>query len=104
MTNALSGAMELAQAVATTKRHRPFVKAVHEFSSFLRSVPNSNPSDWSHESIKQLGDMADRVVEAIERQVSISDSTVDQRDLVERIYGIRTSLEEINRWERRFLG
>ena len=104
MPDALSDAMVLAEAVRTAKRHRPFVKAVHEFSGFLRHVPNSSPGSWSHESIKQLGDIADRVVEAIELQISASDSTEDQRDLAARIYSLRRSLEEINTWERHFLG
>lgn len=105
MPNSLARVTELAEAVAAATRERPLTKAVAHFVAFLRAVPHGGAAEWSHESLNVVRKKSEGVVEAIERALERAGASgPSEQKLAEEIYAIRQALEDIDRWERHFLG
>ncbi len=94
----------LAQAVLNASRPRPFLKAVRAFTAVLDDVPNSAVSEWSPQTLAALRTAAEAVVDAIEQQIADAEAGSFQRELAAAVYEVRRSLEEIDKWERHYLG
>lgn len=83
-------------------RERNFATSIDEFAYAVRSVPQSEIETASEETIRQVGDMVDAIVDDVERFIASHRSTslkrVERdRHLVRRIYELRASFEKISR-------
>ena len=103
--NALARVTALAETVAAATHDRPLVKAVRHFVEFLHTVPDSTAAEWSHESLALVRKTSEDVVDTIERQLERTGAIgASERKLAEEVYAIRRALENIDHWERHFLG
>jgi hypothetical protein len=95
-----------AGTAALANRHgRPFLSSIRSFVTALRRVPDAGPSEYSHEQLATIRDLAERVVAEIEDRLEDDDDHPPiQRELARTIYAIRRTLEEMHRWECHFSG
>jgi hypothetical protein len=97
--------MESAEAALANRHGRPFIKSVRTFVSALKQIPDAGPSDYSHQRLARIRDLAERVITEIDdRLEDADDSPRIQQELATTVYTIRRTLEEINSCERHFLG
>jgi hypothetical protein len=103
--NSLARVTELAKAVAAAPHERALAKAVRPFVAFLQTIPDSAAAEWSHDSLAAVRNASEDVVEAIEQLLERTEAAgASERRLAEQIYAIRRALENIDHWERHFLG
>ena len=98
-------AMDTAQTVFDAKQGRQFNRAVREFVRVLRTVPDCARAEISDGAIQVLRHLAERVIEQIEhRLASGEDRPSLQQDLAAAVYDIRSTLEQVDHWQRHFAG
>jgi hypothetical protein len=96
---------ELAETVAAATSERALAKAVRPFVAFLQTIPDSAAVEWSHDGLALVRKASEDVVETIEQLLERTEAAgSSERKLAEDIYAIRRELENIDRWERHFLG
>jgi hypothetical protein len=83
-------------------RERNFATSIDEFAHAVRSVPQSEVETASQDTIRQVGDMVDAIVDDVEQFIASHRSTTlkrveRDRHLVRRIYELRESFENISR-------
>ena len=83
-------------------RERTFAASIDEFADAVRSVPQSEIGTASEDTIRQIGDMVDAIVDDVEQFIashrSVNLRRVERdRHLVRRIYELRASFEKISR-------
>jgi len=101
----VSQAIEAAHAIGHAHGGRRFAAAVGQFAETLASVPDYTPADVPSGTIPLLKALAEDVIVQIERRIDAGrDRAVVQRDLAESVYDVRRGLEEIDRWQRHYLG
>ena len=101
----IARAVELAEAVATTKHSHAFEKAVKGFVQVLARVPDYSPAALSDDALGSLLSLSERVIAQIEQRINTQqDRASVQQDIVEAVYDIRRALEDIDRWRRHSLG
>jgi hypothetical protein len=104
-THPATVAMNVAQTVFEAKRGRQFSRSVREFVDVLRTVPDFPAAAISAGSIQVLQYLGERVIEQIEQRLAEgADREGLQQELAAAVYDIRSALEEVDRWHRRFAG
>ena len=83
-------------------RERNFAASIDKFAHAVRSVPQTEIEAASNDTIRQVGDMVDAIVEDVEQFIashrSMTLKRVERdRHLVRRIYELRESFENISR-------
>jgi len=95
----------LSETIRRATHRRTFQHALAEFVAILRSVPDYSGTTFSLDETHSLTAAAESIIDDIERRVSTQDDPAGvQVALVETVYAIRAGLEEIDRWQRHFLG
>jgi hypothetical protein len=103
-TGVILAIRQSAEAALANRHGRSFIKAVRAFVAGLGLLPDAAPTECSRDTLMNIRDLANRVVDEIEdRLEDDDDSLATQRELAGAIYRIRRTLEEIDLWERHFL-
>ena len=92
--------------LALTDRHgRPFLNAVRTFVTALQRIPEGAATEYSHEQLAVVRDLAERVIAEIEDRLEDADDQPHvELELASAIYAIRRTLEDVHHWQRHFLG
>jgi hypothetical protein len=103
--NALAEVVNPAEAALANRHGRPFIKSVRTFVSALKAIPDTGPSEYTHENLGRIRDLAERVIAEIDDRLEDADDPPRvQQELATTVYTIRKALEEVNRWERHYRG
>jgi hypothetical protein len=97
-TTWLSGQIQQAQGTAALEED------VSAFVEVLECFPDYPATTFSPASLQRVQDQAEGVIETVER--TVQDSPDDRRSqrLVAHIYAIRRAVEEIDRWQKHYIG
>lgn len=83
-------------------RERNFATSIDEFAHAIQSVPQPEIETTSDDTVRQVGDMVDAIVDDVEQFIashrSVNLKRVERdRHLVRRIYELRAAFEKISR-------
>ena len=87
--------------VANTKRSGSVLASIRTFIDCLRNIPDYPPSHASHEVLKSIRRLADRMIDQIEAHLALGGDRLSvQQDFVTTVYEIRAAIEHIEPWGR----
>jgi hypothetical protein len=93
------------QELRLEHHRRAFVDELAHVVGTLGTIPDSPPADFTVSDRHRLRELADEVVEAIERRIdSGGDGEKVQQQLAGTVYEIRRRMEAIETWFRHFAG
>ena len=102
-TNVRSELFDSAQAALRNPRG-PFIEAVRSFAADLRAIPDAEPSEYSHEELGRICDLAECILLEIEdRLEDANTSPRAKQELARTVEAMRRTLEAIHQREQHFL-
>jgi len=77
---------------------------VSAFVEVLECFPDYPATTFSPASLQRVRNQAEGVIDAVERRVQTDPDNRRNQRLVAHIYGIRRAVEEIDHWQKHYMG